>query len=74
MKKFKDLEVTSVRYFETRKGYGYECKTNIHDISIWNDGMGGGTYLASNSRVYWDCGYTENDLERLIDNYEEKVA
>tara|TARA_R100000697_G_scaffold115834_1_gene135887 strand:+ start:242 stop:475 length:234 start_codon:yes stop_codon:yes gene_type:complete len=77
MKKFKDLEVTSVRYFETRKGYGYECKTNIHDISIWNDGMGGGTYLAfrGNKNGFPEFHeYTENDLEMLIDNYEEKVA
>ena len=70
---FKNLEVTSVRYFETRRGHGYECKTNINDISIWNDGMGGGTYLAfrGNKNGYPEFEeYTERDLEILIDDYE----
>ena len=39
------IEVTDVRYFQTRRGLGYECKTNIEGVSIWNDGFGGGTYL-----------------------------
>jgi hypothetical protein len=40
-----NLKVTSVRYFETRRGLGYECKTNIPNVTIWNDGMAGGTYF-----------------------------
>ena len=27
------LKVTSVRYFETNKGIGYQCKTNIDGIN-----------------------------------------
>ena len=59
------LEVTSVRYFETRRGLGYQCKTNVNSVEIWNDGNGGATYTTGG-------GYTphESDLERLIDNYE----
>ena len=41
MQKFnrgKFLEVTKVRYFKTRRGIGYEAKTNLSDIRIWNDG------------------------------------
>ena len=41
----KQLKVTGVRYFKTRRGIGYECKTNIKGLLIWNDGNGGGTYL-----------------------------
>jgi hypothetical protein len=26
------MKVTSVRYFETNKGVGYQCKTNIKDV------------------------------------------
>jgi hypothetical protein len=33
------LTVTSVRYFETRRGLGYEAKTSVPGVSIWNDGM-----------------------------------
>ena len=43
----KQLKVTGVRYFETRRGLGYECKTNIKGLAIWNDGNGGGTYFSS---------------------------
>jgi len=59
------LEVTSVRYFETRRGLGYQCKTNVNSVEIWNDGNGGATYTKVG-------GYTlhESELEQLIDNYE----
>ena len=33
----KELEVKGVRYFETRRGLGYECKINFKGITIWND-------------------------------------
>jgi len=70
MKK-EDLKVTSIRYFETRRGLGYKCSTNIKSIEIWNDGNGGGTYLVG----YVDTKrlpqpYNEEQLENLIDDYE----
>lgn len=40
-----NLKVTGVRYFETRRGIGYQCKTNVPGVHIWNDGDGGGTYV-----------------------------
>jgi hypothetical protein len=49
------LTVTSVRYFETRRGLGYEAKTSVPGVSIWNDGMGGGTYVSS-SLSYFNHG------------------
>tara|TARA_R100000541_G_scaffold56019_1_gene65203 strand:- start:615 stop:836 length:222 start_codon:yes stop_codon:yes gene_type:complete len=65
-----NLKVRSIRYFETRRGLGYECATNIKGISIWNDGEGGGTYL-SNDNMNDDFHHlTENQLESLIDEYE----
>lgn len=80
MKTLKNLEVTNVRYYETRRGIGYEAKTNVKGISIWNDGQGGGTYLDYNKdaidfkllneykNMYSQCG--EQYLEKLIDTYE----
>jgi hypothetical protein len=72
----KELKVTNVRYFETRRGLGYECKTNIKGLLIWNDGNGGGTYLDCepplNGRdlVEFENKYKEIELEKLIDIYE----
>jgi len=40
-----NLIVTGVRYFETRRGIGYQCKTNL-GFEIWNDGDGGATYIS----------------------------
>ena len=39
----KKIIVKGIRYFETRRGLGYEAKTNLG--SIWNDGQGGCTYF-----------------------------
>lgn len=73
----RELRVTSVRYFETRRGLGYECKTNVKEVSVWNDGNGGGTYLRGN--VHTTSGavignysrkYNGQQLESLIDEYE----
>ena len=81
-----NLKVTSVRYFETNRGLGYECKTNMDDVEILNDGNGGGTYVSpphvekiirqaddfKNNR-YTKLGYghtLENYLENKIDEYE----
>ena len=74
----KQLKVTGVRYFETRRGLGYQCKTNIKGLEIWNDGNGGGTYFSSedykviNGRdiARYEEKYSETDLEYLIDVFE----
>jgi len=70
-----ELTVTKVRYFNTRRGLGYECQTNKKNIQIWNDGDGGETYIhGKETRLYHDM--KEMDLERLIDEFEntnEKV-
>ena len=70
-----NLKVTSIKYFNTRRGLSYECKTNFKGISIWNDGQGGETYLnfdlrdeSFNSKDYEEM--TESQLEKLIDKYE----
>ncbi len=82
-----ELVVTSVRYFETHRGLGYEAKTSVPGVSIWNDGMGGGTYVSS-SLAYFNHGdfhkeffpditYAsidyENALEEVINNYEHRT-
>jgi len=58
------MKVTSIRYWETRQGVGYEAKTD--QGSIWNDGNGGATYHEPhiNDMDEWD-------LEALIDLFEE---
>jgi len=62
------LEVTGVRYFQTRRGLGYQCKTNNPKTEIWNDGDGGGTFLYPCPKEY--SHLKEMDLEELIDKYE----
>jgi len=73
----KPLQVTSVRYFETRRGVGYECKTNVRGISIWNDGNGGQTFVDGNKYTQdysvvrkYNADYSDDQLEKLIDKYE----
>jgi len=75
-----NLKVTSIRYFETRRGLGYECRTNVKGLSIWNDGNGGGTYFSGNeySKSGREIGsyskkYNEQELESLIDKYESMI-
>ncbi len=68
---FLKLKVTSVRYYETRRGTGYQCKTNKENVEIWNDGNGGGTYLNNNNMNDDYHHLTESQLEELIDKYEE---
>lgn len=72
-----NLKVISVRYFETNKGIGYECKTNIDGVEILNDGNGGGTYVSSprvekqiRQSVNSDWFDMETYLEEKIDEYE----
>ena len=64
------LIVTKVRYFETLRGLGYECETNVDGVTICNDGNGGATYVAYNpqNRIYSEV--TEDELESLIDIFE----
>lgn len=73
------IKVTNIRYFDTRRGVGYECETNVKGLSIWNDGDGGSTYFESD-RINLkgrDIGlleriFDEDDLEKMIDQYESK--
>ncbi len=66
------LKVTSVRYFETRNGIGYQCKTNIPNVEIWNDGHGGSTFIPASMEARDNNLYemSEKQLESLIDKYE----
>lgn len=65
------LKATDIRYFETRRGVGYECKTNKKNVVIWNDGNGGAPYIApyyNYTHMYEDLD--EDQLEKIIDDYE----
>lgn len=68
-----NLKARSIRYFETRRGVGYQAKTNIKGVEIWNDGMGGSTYLETqtpkreNKELY---ELSEWDLENILNKYE----
>ena len=65
------MKVTSVRYFETNRGLGYQCKTDIQGIQICNDGTGGATYLDGAFKYTKNFDHlSEWDLEDLIDQYE----
>ena len=66
------ITVKNVRYFDTRRGIGYEAKTNAG--SIWNDGAGGATYFVANLESHYkDFSHlSEDDLESLINQYERK--
>ena len=66
------MKVTSVRYFETNRGLGYQCKTNSEGIEICNDGNGGATYLDGAYKYTKNFDHlSESDLENLIDKYEK---
>ena len=65
------MRVTNIRYFETNRGLGYQCKTNINGIEIWNDGNGGATYLDGTFKSTKNFEHlSEEQLEGLIDEYE----
>ena len=82
--KTNELKVTGIRYFETRRGLGYECTTNVPGALIWNDGDGGGTYVDAvlsdyTNRVFHNTFFPnisygsmryEQALEKLINEYE----
>jgi len=63
------LKVTSIKYYSTRRGLSYECKTNADGIQIWNDGQGGGTYLINDNDDEYRT-LTETQLEELINKFE----
>tara|TARA_R110001583_G_scaffold64818_3_gene187658 strand:- start:8 stop:271 length:264 start_codon:yes stop_codon:yes gene_type:complete len=71
-----NLEVSSIRYFETNRGIGYKAKTNLKGVQILNDGQGGETYLETqtpkreNKELY---ELSEWDLELLLIAWENKV-
>jgi len=66
------MKVTSVRYFQTNKGVGYQCKTDIDGVEICNDGMGGATYLDGSFKYTKNFEHlSEWELEDLIDEYEQ---
>lgn len=70
-----NLEVSSIRYFETNRGVGYQAKTNLKGVEILNDGQGGETYLETqtpkreNKELY---NLSEWELEALLDTFESK--
>ena len=71
------LKVVGVRYYNTRRGVGYECKTNIDGVKIWNEGNGGGTFvegykIAVRSGIKKERLDDEWHLESLIDDYEHE--
>ena len=66
------LKVIGVRYFgnATNGMVGYKCATNIDDLYIMNQGVGGTTYLEGpQAKNYWHL--TEAQLEELINEFEE---
>ena len=71
-----ELKVLSIRYFDTRRGLGYQAKTNVDGVEIWNDGDGGCTFLdGENAHKYkhldWDG---EDKMDELIDQFEKDQA
>ena len=69
MKLINELKVTSIRYFETNRGVGYDAKTKYG--SILNDGNGGATYFyPKNSEGKKFRELSEWELESAIDTYE----
>ncbi len=70
-----DLKITGVRYYDTRRGIGYECTTNVDGVRIWNDGMGGITFIEGTWSLIKSYQHlNDNDLENLIDAYENSLV
>ena len=63
----KKIIVKGIRYFETRRGLGYEAKTNLG--SIWNDGQGGCTYFERD----YNMGLKNSDFNHLTEDYLENL-
>ena len=72
-----ELKVVDIRYYKTRRGVGYQCRTNIQGVEICNDGNGGPTFvdgykLATSAGVRRERLDDEWHLESLIDEYEQE--
>jgi len=72
-----ELKVVDIRYYKTRRGVGYQCRTNIQGVEICNDGDGGPTFvdgykLATRAGVRRERLDDEWHLESLIDEHEKE--
>jgi hypothetical protein len=72
-----ELKVVDIRYYKTRRGVGYQCRTNIQGVEICNDGDGGPTFvdgykLATSAGVRRERLDDEWHLESLIDEHEKE--
>ena len=72
-----ELKVVDIRYYKTRRGVGYQCRTNIQGVEICNDGNGGPTFvdgykLATSAGVRRERLDDEWHLESLIDEHEKE--
>ena len=66
------LKITEIRYFETRRGVGYECQTNEDGVTIWNDGMGGMTFIQGTwSKIKRHQYLRDIHLEEMIKEFEK---
>jgi len=66
------LKITEIRYFETRRGVGYECQTNEDGVTIWNDGMGGMTFIQGTwSKIKRHQYLRDIHLEEMINEFEK---
>lgn len=66
------LRITEIRYFETRRGVGYECQTNEDGVTIWNDGMGGITFIQGTwSKIKRHQHLRDIHLEEMMNEFEK---
>ena len=66
------LKITEIRYFETRRGVGYECQTNEDGVTICNDGMGGMTFIQGTwSKIKRHQYLRDIHLEEMINEFEK---
>ena len=66
------LKITEIRYFETRRGVGYECQTNEDGVTIWNDGMGGMTFIQGTwSKIKRHQYLRDIHLEEMMNEFEK---
>jgi hypothetical protein len=66
------LKITEIRYFETRRGVGYECQTNEDGVTIWNDGMGGITFIQGTwSKIKRHQHLRDIHLEEMMNEFEK---
>jgi len=66
------LKIIDIRYFDTRRGIGYECQTNEDGVTIWNDGMSGVTFIEGTwSKIKKYQHLTELNLKDMMDEFEQ---